>query len=171
MGGVVSEVRRGRMQLRKKIKAPKKYDDSESELDNPKSISKMKPIPYNPNLPPATFPTIGFGEVAKSDINIPKITTPPGDFLNHRPAKDKKLQDSQEEYGRTTKDNKLQDSQQEYEASDEPCFADNRGAAQSHNIGTSEEWFAAAMETSDEDNGYGAQDEVVKFEPECIRKG
>lgn len=142
------------MQLRKKIKAPKKYDDTESELDSPESISKMKPIPYNPNLPPATFPTIGFGEVAKSDINVPKITKPPGDFLNHRPTKDNKLQESQEEYG----------------ASDEPCFTNNRGAAESHNIRTSEEWFAAAMETSDEDNGYGAQDEVVKFETECTRK-
>lgn len=143
------------MQLRKKIKAPKKYDDTESELDSPKSISKMKPIPYNPNLPPATFPTIGFGEVAKSDINVPKITKPPGDFLNHR----------------LTKDNKLQESQEEDGGSDEPCFADNRGAAQRHDIRTSEEWFAAAMETSDEDNGYGAQDEVVKFETEFTRKG
>ena len=150
MCGVVSELqleRRGRMQLRKKIKAPKKYDDTESELDSPRSISKMKPIPYNPNLPPATFPTIGFGEVAKSDIKIPKITKPPGDLVNHRPTMDNKLQESQEEYG----------------TSDEPYFADNRGAAESHNIRTSEEWFTAAMETSDEDNGYGAQDEVVSL--------
>lgn len=105
----------------------------------------MKPIPDNPNLPPATFPTIGFGEVAKSDIKIPKITKSPGDLVNPLPTMDNKLQASQEEYG----------------ASDEPCFANNRGAAQSHNIRTSEEWFTAAMETSDEDSGYGAQDEVV----------
>lgn len=135
------------MQLRKKIKAPKKYDDTESEFDSPKSISKMIPIPYNPNLPPATFPTIGFGEVAESDIDVPKITKAPG-CLSHRP----------------TKDNKHQETQKEYGASDEPCFADNRGATQSHNIRTSEELFAAEMETSDEDNGYGAQDKVVKFE-------
>lgn len=136
------------MQLRKKIKAPKKCDDTESEFDSLKSMSKMKPIPYNPNLPPAAFPTIGFGEVAKSDINVPKITKPPSDCLNYR----------------STKDNKHQETQEEYGASDEPCFADNRGAAQSHNIRTSEEWFAVAMETSDEDNDYGAQDEVVRFE-------
>lgn len=143
------------MQLRKKIKAPKKYDDSESEFDSPKSISKMKPIPYNPNLPPATFPTIGFGEVAKSDINVPKITKPPGDCLNHRPTKDNKHQETPEEYG----------------ASDEPCFADYGGVAQSHNIRTSEELFAAEMETSDEDNGYGAQDKVVKLGTESTCKG
>lgn len=142
------------MQLRRKIKAPKKYDDTESEFDSPKSISKMIPIPYNPNLPPATFPTIGFGEVAESDIEVPKITKAPGDRLRHRP----------------TKDNKYQETQKEYGASDEPCFADNRGATQSHNIRTSEELFAAEMETSDEDNGYGAQDKVVKFKTECICK-
>lgn len=143
------------MQLRKKIKAPKNYDDSEPEFDSPKSISKMKPIPYNPNLPAAAFPTIGFSEVAKSDINVCKITKPSGDCLNHRPTKDNKRHQTQEEYG----------------ASDEPNFADSRGVAESISIETSDEWFAAEMETSDEDNGYGAQDEVIKFETKCTCKG
>lgn len=143
------------MQLRKKIKVPKKYDDTEeSELESPKSISKMKPIPYNPNLPPAAFPTIGFGEVAKSDINVSKVTNPSGDCLNQCP----------------TKDNKRQETQEEYLVSDGPNFADNRGAAESFSIQTSEEWFAAEMETSDEGNGYGAQDEVDWLETECACK-
>ena len=140
------------MQLRKKIKAPKNYDDSEPEFDSPKSISKMKPIPYNPNLPPAAFPTRGFGEVAKSDINVSKITKPSGDCLNHQ-------------------NNKCQQTQEEYGASDGPNFADSRGAAESFRIETSEERFAAEMETSDEDNGYGAQDEVIKFGTKCTCKG
>lgn len=143
------------MQLRKKTKAPKKYDDTESEFESPKSIGMMKPIPYNPNLPPAAFPTIGFGEVAKSDINISKITKPSGDCLNRRSSKDNKRQGTQEEYG----------------ASDGQHFAGNRGAAESLSIETSEEWFAAEIETSDEDNGYGAQDEVIKFGTECTCKG
>lgn len=142
------------MQLRKKIRAPKKYDDTESEFDSPKCISKMKPVPYNPNLPPAAFPTIGFGEVAKSDIHVPKITKPSGNCLNQRPNNDNKHQQTQEEYG----------------AYDEPHYADNRGAAESLSIRTYEELFAAEMETSDEDNGYGAQDEVVKLETECTCK-
>lgn len=147
--------RRGRMQLRKKIKPPKNYDDSEPEFDSPKSISKMKPIPYNPDLPPAAFPTRGFGEVAKSDINVSKITKPSGDCLNHHPIMDNKRQQTQEEYG----------------ASDWPNFADNRGAAESLSIETSEEWFAAEVDTSDEDNGYGAQDEVIKFGTKRMCKG
>lgn len=50
-------------------------------------------------------------------------------------------------------------------------FAGGRGATQRHDIRTSEEWFSVAMETSDEDNAYGAHDEVVKFETEYTRKG
>lgn len=140
------------MQLRKKIKPPKNYDDSEPEFDSPKSISKMKPIPYNPNLPPAAFPTRGFDEVTKSDISVSKITNPSGDCLNHQ-------------------DNKRQQTQEEYGASDGPNFTDHRGAAESLRIETSEEWFAAEMETSDEDNEYGAQDEVIKVGTKCTCKG
>lgn len=143
------------MQLRKKIKVPKKYDDTEeSELDSPKIISKMKPIPYNPNLPPAAFPTIGFGAVANSDITVSNVTKPSGDCINQR----------------ITKDNKRQEIQEVYRVSDRLNFAENRGTTESFSIQTPEQWFAAAMETSDEDNYYRAQDEVVKLETDALAR-
>ncbi|KAL8706798.1 MAG: hypothetical protein Q9201_000224 [Fulgogasparrea decipioides] len=57
------------MQLRKSVKAPRRYEDEQAEeADHPERISPAKVpshlayrgqvIPYNPNLPPAAFPTL-----------------------------------------------------------------------------------------------------------------